>query len=213
MGTYVNGANGAFRGKVGSVVGSSWNRINYLKGLPNVKRNPTPTESQKDQQSKVDIVGRFMKRVKRVVALGFDSGEGKSDYSNAMSYMLTKALDTSVTPYQVKYNQVKLTSGELPYANDMAVALDATSGQLAFSWKNNPGIELSEESDVSVLIAYSPSMNRIIFTRKGPQRSAETGMLNVSAFKGQTIETYMAFLKPTERMVSESFYTGQVILP
>ncbi|ULT23564.1 hypothetical protein KUH03_30995 [Sphingobacterium sp. E70] len=33
MGTIVNGINGGVSGKTGSVIGSSWKSINYLKGL------------------------------------------------------------------------------------------------------------------------------------------------------------------------------------
>jgi len=34
MGSYSKGANGIFSGKVGSIIGSSWRSIDYLKGLP-----------------------------------------------------------------------------------------------------------------------------------------------------------------------------------
>lgn len=34
MGTIRQGANGSFRGKAGSVIGSSWKGIDYIKGLP-----------------------------------------------------------------------------------------------------------------------------------------------------------------------------------
>ncbi len=34
MGSYSKGANGTFSGKVGSVVGTSWRSIDYLRSLP-----------------------------------------------------------------------------------------------------------------------------------------------------------------------------------
>jgi hypothetical protein len=34
MAMYSKGANGAFSGKVGSIIGSNWPSIDYLKGLP-----------------------------------------------------------------------------------------------------------------------------------------------------------------------------------
>ncbi|WP_157258045.1 DUF6266 family protein [Pedobacter ginsenosidimutans] len=42
MATYSKGANGAFPGKVGSIIGSNWRSIDYLKGLPKKALNPVP---------------------------------------------------------------------------------------------------------------------------------------------------------------------------
>lgn len=41
MATYSKGANGTFSGKVGSVIGSNWRSIDYMKGLS--KKNSKPS--------------------------------------------------------------------------------------------------------------------------------------------------------------------------
>lgn len=40
MGTIRKGANGGFSGKAGSVVGSSWREVDYIRGMP--KRSGKP---------------------------------------------------------------------------------------------------------------------------------------------------------------------------
>ncbi|WP_262249124.1 DUF6266 family protein, partial [Parapedobacter soli] len=45
MAKFINGANGTFSGKVGSVIGASWRGIHYLRGLAK-KSNVPATEAQ-----------------------------------------------------------------------------------------------------------------------------------------------------------------------
>ncbi|MDD3723512.1 MAG: DUF6266 family protein, partial [Lutibacter sp.] len=51
MGTIKKGILGGFSGKVGSVVGSTWNGISYMRSLPASVKNPR-TEKQMSQRSK-----------------------------------------------------------------------------------------------------------------------------------------------------------------
>ena len=50
MGKIKQGILGGFRGKVGTVVGSYWNGIFYMKGLPQSKRKGGKSGNQKMQQ-------------------------------------------------------------------------------------------------------------------------------------------------------------------
>jgi hypothetical protein len=212
MGTYVNGANGAFRGKVGSVVGSSWKGIDYMKGRPNIKRNATPTAAQLEQQKKVAVVGKFIRSIKRVITLGFDSDvPGVSEYNRAMAYVLDYALDITTTPYSIVYSKVLVTSGDL-INGDGPAAVAGASGKITFNWQDNSTEGVVDATDTAVLVAYSPTMNLAIFTKNGAIRSAGTATLSAGTFKGQTVETYIAFLKADGSAISRSLYTGQVAI-
>lgn len=50
MGRIKQGANGGFSGKAGSVIGSSWKEIEYIKGRPKVSNKPA-TQRQLEQQT------------------------------------------------------------------------------------------------------------------------------------------------------------------
>jgi len=54
MGTYVKGILGNFSGKVGTVIGSNWKTVNYMRSLSG-KRKGTPTSAQLEQQMKFMI--------------------------------------------------------------------------------------------------------------------------------------------------------------
>ena len=50
MGKIKQGILGGFKGKVGTVIGASWNGISYMKGRPQSVRNPR-TEAQVQQRN------------------------------------------------------------------------------------------------------------------------------------------------------------------
>ena len=70
MGTIRNGGNGAFSGKAGSFIGSSWRDINYIKGLPKISSKPK-TLKQLEQQAKFAAAIRFLQPVKDLLNIGF----------------------------------------------------------------------------------------------------------------------------------------------
>ena len=76
MGTIVNGINGGVSGKTGSVIGSSWKSINYLKGLYK-KSNKPATEEQLINQAKFKLVMRFLLPITSYLQIGF--GQKKAD--------------------------------------------------------------------------------------------------------------------------------------
>jgi len=55
MATLKNGPNEGFSGKVGSVVGSSWKGIDYIRGLP-AKRKNKPGTLEKNNRSRFGFV-------------------------------------------------------------------------------------------------------------------------------------------------------------
>ena len=59
MGTIKQGILGGFNGKVGTVIGSSWKGITYMKGIPNHTRNPR-TEKQIAQRTKMEFARNFL---------------------------------------------------------------------------------------------------------------------------------------------------------
>ncbi|MBB6239500.1 hypothetical protein HDC90_004153 [Pedobacter sp. AK013] len=70
MATYSKGANGAFSGKVGSVIGSNWRSIDYLKGLPKKSSKPS-TEPQLAQRSKFALAPLYLSPIKDILNIGF----------------------------------------------------------------------------------------------------------------------------------------------
>ena len=70
MGSYVKGILGNFTGKVGTVIGSNWKSINYMKSLPG-KRKGMPSSDKVEQQLKFALMLRFHEAFQSLLTLTF----------------------------------------------------------------------------------------------------------------------------------------------
>jgi hypothetical protein len=212
MATYERGINGPIKGKVGSVIGSSWKGINYLKSLSSRKKNENPSAAQIGQREKFKIIGHFMKVLAEVISLGFNKNlPGNSGYNNAVAYVLKNALDTTTSPFSIRYNKVLVTRGEYPN-DDNLTAGPGAPGKLLFQWENNTGVGAAKANDKVVMVAYSSLQNVMTFNSDTAIRSDGSATLDLDDFKGQLVETYISFLKADGTDVSSSIYTGQVLV-
>lgn len=74
MATLKKGINGGFSGKAGSVIGSRWRGINYIKGLSNNrKQNKPPSAAQLIQREKFILLSRMFNSCSELLSLSFPS--------------------------------------------------------------------------------------------------------------------------------------------
>ena len=89
MGKIKQGILGGFKGKVGTVIGASWNGIAYMRGLAQSVKNPK-TAGQTTQRGFfkdiLDIVGQFSKEQ---LAFLFPNTPAKMTRHNALVKQLT----------------------------------------------------------------------------------------------------------------------------
>ena len=212
MATYGKGINGPIKGKVGSVIGSSWKGISYIKSLPISKKNENLSAAQIGQREKFKILGRFIKVLTAVISLGFNKNlPGDTGYNNAFAYALKNALDTTTSPFSIRYSKVLITRGEYPNDDNLLV-VPGLPGKLLFNWANITGLGAAKANDKVVLVAYSSLQNAMTFNSDAAIRSDGTASLDLDDFKGQMVETYISFLKADGSDISSSVYTGQVMV-
>jgi hypothetical protein len=180
MGKYKKGILGYFRGKVGTVVGSIWKGINYMKSLPDVS-NSEPTPAQLNVRLKFALVMGFFSRIKGVINIGYQKfNKGITPMNAATSYHLRSAV-TGVAPfYMLDYNKVILSVGELEDVIDLS-ATNALSGELVITWKANGRMEYGSPTDLVSIIAYSESLFKFNQVLKVVPRSALTYTMSFPA--------------------------------
>lgn len=89
MGRYKDGINGAFKGKVGSVVGCSWKGINYMRSLPKTRTSTVLSEAEQANRQKFTIAHAWLKPLKDVIRLGFKNYSPTIEgFLAAKSYLL-----------------------------------------------------------------------------------------------------------------------------
>ena len=112
MGTIRKGANGGFSGKAGSVVGSSWRDVDYIKGLPKLSSKPA-TERQLEQRAKFATAVNFLQPVKQLLNLGFSTQRtGRATgYNIGLRHLLENAIAGDYPTYGIDYSKVVISKG------------------------------------------------------------------------------------------------------
>lgn len=120
MGTIKQGILGGFSGKVGTVVGSTWKSVHYMRALA-VSFSDPRTEKQKNQRSKFTAAVNFTKAMTPFLRFGYKEFSGQqSAFNAAVSYILKHAMKGSGTNVSIDYHKALVTRGSL------VPALDAT---------------------------------------------------------------------------------------
>ena len=133
MGKIKQGILGGFKGKVGTVIGSSWNGIAYMRGLPQSQKDPKTAAqiAQRDFFREVqDLVGQLS--YKQLVFLFPESVQGMSRRN-----LLVKQLSTDplVAEGSKHADLADITSlGNAPTADLPDVSIVASRSAVTISW-------------------------------------------------------------------------------
>jgi hypothetical protein len=108
----------------------------------------------------------------------------------------------------IDYSKVLVASGNR-FNTERAVA-KPVGDTVLFKWENDL-IPKDYATDKAILVAYCEALNKCIYTTMGPPRTARRATLEVAAFRGQAIHTWLSFITADGRQVADSIYTGKLI--
>ena len=136
MGKIKQGILGGFKGKVGTVIGASWNGIAYMRGLPQSIKNPKTAAQQAQRaffREVQDLVGQLS--YEQLVFLFPESVQGMSR-RNLLVKQLSAA--SAIEDGAKHINLAEITSlGNAPTADLPDVTITAANSTLTISWEND----------------------------------------------------------------------------
>ena len=92
MGRYTKGILGPFNGKIGTVIGSTWKGIDYMRSLPKPS-SKAPSQAQLEQRLKFAMGVGFLKPISSLINQGFKSVEqGNTGFNVAVAYTVKNAV-------------------------------------------------------------------------------------------------------------------------
>ncbi len=199
---------GPVSGSVGTIVGSSWKDIDYIRSKSSKpKGDPSPT--QLDNQYKFSAVINFVSTMTELLNQTFSKYAINMSESNAaFSYNYENAITGTSPDYSIDYAKALVSRGDL--MNASGIAATVTNKTVHFTWTDNSGLGMAAATDKAVLVAYCKNYNLTVYTVGSAARSAKAGVLDVSNFAGFTVETWIAFLNEDGSMASNSIYTGEL---
>jgi len=207
MGTIRNGANGGFSGKAGSVIGSSWNNISYIKGLPKLSNKPA-TLKQLDQRARFSAALAFLGPIKDVLIMGYKGqASGRATgFNMGIQQVLGHAITGTYPDYSVDKELVQISKGTLQATTDIVFTSTATE-TLEISWLPQVNsLNAFVDDEATVLIYNVPQNLFMIYTNAGKRGDAGTTLTLPSSFAGQEIHSYIFYVSRDGNRQSNSTY-------
>jgi hypothetical protein len=200
------GANGPFRGKAGSIIGSGWKKVDYIKGMPRRYKNKgNPSEAQRLHHKKFALLNNFLIPISSLLDIGFGNFLGKSTSRNAafqynydQAFMLDENGELSLD-----YSHIQLSRGSLFAAG--AEKAELINNQVKLTW-NTKTYGISGELDDEVhAVAYIPSTGYFLSDECVPLRYQGETFIN-GAQEGETIHLWLFFADKQHKKISPTVY-------
>ncbi|WP_010663488.1 DUF6266 family protein [Marinilabilia salmonicolor] len=212
MGTTKKGILGNFYGKVGTVIGSKWKGIKYMRSLPDPSSKP-PTNRQLNQREKFRQATAFLQPLGPVLRIGFRTQQQKQTPINAaLSDLLINAMEGEAPAFAINYERLKIAKGNLTGARDASTNLEDSS--INFSWHDNSGEGDAHAEDDALVVAVSDTAAPLMAIGAVSRSNAAASLTVPQGTSGSIFHCYLAFAGTGERtQVSNSNYLGTVEIP
>jgi Family of unknown function (DUF6266) len=206
MGRLLGGVNGQIQGKVGQISGSSRNGIPYIKG-PYKSRTKTVSKKELFNRKKFAAAQVWLAPLLDFVREGFKGYSQRSQgFVAAKSWLLKNGFTGEKDDLRIDPALVKVSWGDLPNPEDIAVALTET-GDLKFTW--NPANDGSRYSDQIMMLAYDVERGYATLNTTGQLRRTGADILQLDRTNGNHFHVYAAFNAADRSRQSDSVYLGE----
>lgn len=193
MATFVNGILGGFSGKVGTVIGSYWNGIEYMRSRAAHVSQPN-TPAQLEQRAKFALVGKFIRPLIPFLRVSYKSlAVKKSAFNVAMAHTLENAVTGVYPALEIDYTKVLVSQGLLLGAEN-ATATSTTANTINFTWNDNSEDYGANPTDKVVLVVYCPALQKFVTSIGTAIRAEGSQVLTLpTVFSSQAVQTYIGF--------------------
>ena len=213
MGKFIKGVLGGFSGKIGTVIGSNWNGIDYMRSLPRPS-SKAPTDLQLIQRAKFGFANGFLGPLGSLINMGFKTqAVKKTGFNMAIAHFMTEALTGTYPDLEIDYTKVLFSKGPLEIVWN-AVATSSVPGEIAVSWQDNTDMGTAKATDKVVIIVYNPTESKFVYKlENGPDRNAAMDTIAVpDSFSGDTVQIWIATMTPDKAVFSTSAHAGQIVV-
>ena len=201
---------GGFSGKVGPVIGSSWKGKATMRALALHVHQPR-TLLQLAERARFGLIGSFLSNFTQALAVGWKLREnGTTAQNEAMRYNLANALTGTYPQYDVDYQKVRVSDGNLVGA-DNATASDNGSGGCDVSWIDNSGVGNARPDDGMLFCIYYKTKDEAVTRLDVAERSDGSFVYTYPvSWSGDTAYVWIGF-RNSAGTCSRSQYLAQIV--
>ena len=206
MGKIKQGILGGFKGKVGTVIGASWNGIAYMKGLPQSPKDPKTAAQMRQRtffREVQNLVGQLTAEQQKFLIPETPQGMTRRN-------MLAKQLaeDPVVTDDSKTVDLANLkTIGDAPTADlpDVTVSADTLEGSpvLKMQWTSENGWRSTHADEYPTIFVANVTQRKIFLVNSTAVvgASGEAGFTVPLAAYGEATDTFSGFMLSTGRKI------------
>lgn len=212
-----NGANGAFSGKVGSIIGYELNGKNIIRGLSKARKKPF-TKGELMNQAKMKAVSRFLSPLKNHIKRSYQhvaqhSNIGPFQLAQSFHYKHALGYDVNGEPF---LNPAKAILSRGPLSPPENCRVEVKDSKLYFTWNPSPGIsDVDYRNDLLFVMLYNGQVAEPL--SGGGRRADGTYFWDYRELHTNLIEStchvYASFVRVPNGPASDSVFVGSVTLP
>ena len=198
MGKIKQGILGGFKGKVGTVIGSSWNGISYMRGLAQSVKNPK-TAGQTTQRTffreVLDIVGQFTNEQLNFL---FPTAPSGMTRRNALVKQLSAVFAVDGDTKSVDLSNIN-SLGNAATADLPEVAIAATGENLTISWDGDSDFRAEHGDEFPTVFVANVTKKKVYLVNSTAalgNTGAQSFNVGLAAF-GEATDTFSGFMMAT----------------
>ena len=209
MGKIKQGILGGFKGKVGTVIGSSWNGIAYMKGQAQSVRNPK-TAAQMTQRNFFKEVQELAAQISNEqLAFLFPNSPKNMTRRNMLAQQL--AADPIITDNEKHVNLSSLTTiGNAPTAELPTVTIEANENFLNIFWQDETDIRSLHANEYPTVFVANVTKKKIFLVNSTVALGSEATVnmqANLAAY-GESGDTFSGFMLLTGATATPQGFTN-----
>jgi hypothetical protein len=175
-----------------------------VKGKTRIRKEPTLMQRERHLKAIT-----FIKSLKPLLFITYRFTCEKLSYYSCAKRHVLNWISGSPPNMVIDYSKILVASGNR-FNTERAVA-KPVGDTILFKWENDL-IPKEYAFDKAILVAYCEALNKCIYTAMGPPRSICKARLEVAAFRGQAVHTWLSFITADGKQVADSIYTGKLIM-
>jgi len=210
MGKLNDGLFGAFTGRIGNLVGYSLGGVDLVRKRPRRRSKNSATEKQLEQRERFALAIKFLTPITEVVGAYFGKRhKTKSRFNFAVSYNLEHSIVPSVGGgFEINYQKVMISKGDLRGV-DSGMITSLPNQELKLDWTDNSGQGSAKDTDVMLVVLYSPGQDLFHIFNPAALRGQTTVTLTVPGFfRGDEVHIWVAMVTEDRKEASVSSYLG-----
>jgi len=214
MGTIKQGILGGFSGKVGTVIGSSWKGIAYMRSIAQSVKN-VRSSRQVAQRAKFSMLVDLLKQFSDFIAISFrECAKKMSEFNAAFQINYNNGVIGGTYP-SLTVDASKLVVARGSLTGVPSATAEISGGMAKISWTDNSGEGDALATDKMMAVFYNTVKGKVhtVSTTNKTRSGGSYSTAVADSWAGDTVACYILFQKADGSVVSDSVYAGTVTLP